>query len=74
MSEPVYPSDEWQQGFMDRLIDQIREWRYLYYNRLPSVDDATFDLWWRNLLHMEKKYPHLKRDDTPTNEVGAPVE
>jgi DNA ligase (NAD+) len=73
MSEPVYPSDEWQAAFMDRLADQIRKWRHSYYNRQSEVDDATFDLWWRNLLAMEARYPHLKRADSPTDEVGSPV-
>ncbi len=73
MAEPVYPSDEWQQAYMRQLASQIVHWKRLYYYGTPEVDDATFDLWWHNLLFLEKKYPHLADPNSPTATVGAPL-
>ena len=71
MREPVYPSDLWQKRYMRQLADQIREWKHQYYYQTASVDDATYDLWWHNLLFMEEKYPHLKDPNSPTVSVGS---
>lgn len=74
MREPVYPSDLWQKRYMRQLAAQILEWKDAYYNRDGgTVDDATYDLWWNNLLFLEKKYPHLKDPNSPTFIVGAPT-
>ncbi len=55
-------------------VDRIRTWKDGYYNKDGSgVDDATYDLWWSNLLHLEAKYPHLVVKDSPTGAVGAPL-
>lgn len=71
--EPVYPSDLWQKRYMRELADQILKWKMAYYYALPSVDDATYDLWWRNLLFLEEKYPHLMDPASPTITPGAPL-
>jgi DNA ligase (NAD+) len=69
---PVYPSIAWQIQFMDKLITDIVRWKESYYNSgQTDVDDATYDLWWRNLLAMEAKYPQLKRGDSPSTTVGT---
>lgn len=70
--EPPYPSDAWQRIRMRRLAAQIVEWKVAYYAGHPDVDDRTFDLWWFNLLHLERRYPHLKDPDSVTDTVGAP--
>jgi hypothetical protein len=70
---PVYPSEEWQRAYMRTLADQIWVWKDEYYNKMPTVDDATYDHWWRNLLFLESKYPHQKDPNSPTVGVGAPV-
>jgi hypothetical protein len=69
----VYPSDAWQQRYMRELADQIAQWKQEYYYGNNTVDDATYDLWWRNLLHLEGKYPHLKDPISPTINPGAPM-
>jgi len=73
MRTPVYPSDLWQKRYMRQLADQIREWKQAYYYGVAKVDDQEYDLWWRNLLFLESKYPHLKDPNSPTNGVGAPL-
>lgn len=69
----TYPDDDWQQNHMREIAAQIRVWKYEYYYGRASVDDATFDLWWRNLLFLEQKYPHLADPDSPTSSVGSPL-
>jgi DNA ligase (NAD+) len=74
MAEPVYPSDLWQKRYMRQLAAQIREAKVAYYNRDGgTVDDATYDLMWTNLLFLESAYPHLKEHNSPTDIVGAPT-
>lgn len=69
-----YPSDEWQQAYMDKIITDVVRWKNAYYNKDGgSTDDATYDLWWANLMHMERKYPHLIRSNSPTQSVGSPL-
>lgn len=71
--EPVYPEDLWQKRYMRQLGDQILEWKHQYYYAMATVDDATYDLWWKNLLFLEAKYPHLKDPNSPTINPGAPL-
>lgn len=71
----TYPSDEWQQQFMDKIVSDIVRWKNAYYNKDGgSTDDATYDLWWANLLAMESRYPHLVRPNSPTGYVGSPLQ
>lgn len=71
--QPVYPEDLWQKQYMRQLGDQILAWKREYYYGTASVDDATYDLWWKNLLFLEEKYPHLKDPNSPTINPGAPL-
>ncbi len=71
--EPVYPEDLWQKQYMRQLASQIAQWKQEYYYSSATVDDATYDLWWNNLLFLEKKYPHLKDPNSPTINPGAPL-
>ena len=73
MYTPVYPEDLWQKRYMRELAAQIVIWKSEYYYRTASVDDATYDLWWRNLLWLEQKYPHLKDPNSPTIDPGSPL-
>ncbi len=73
LREPVYPEDLWQKRYMRELAEQIRTWKHEYYYERATVDDATYDLWWRNLLFLEGKYPHLKDPNSPTIDPGAPL-
>lgn len=38
----------------------------------PSVDDAVYDDWMRELEALEEAHPELARPDSPTRTVGAP--
>ena len=69
-----YPSKEYDLFFKDLIIDNIRLWKDRYYNADGSaVDDQIYDLWWKNLLFLESKYPDTVADDSPTHNPGAPV-
>lgn len=68
-----YPDDDWQRQHMREIAAQVRQWKHEYYYGRASVDDATFDLWWKNLLFLESKYPHLKEENSPTDSVGADI-
>ena len=39
----------------------------------PSVDDATYDRHYDELVELEAKHPELATDDSPTRRVGAPL-
>ena len=37
----------------------------------PEIDDATYDALKRRNAEIEARFPHLKRNDSPTEQVGA---
>jgi DNA ligase (NAD+) len=39
----------------------------------PSVDDATYDRHYVELVELEEAHPELATDDSPTRRVGAPL-
>jgi DNA ligase (NAD+) len=54
---------------------RVRLSRWLYeYHVLddPSVDDATYDRAYDELLELEREHPELVTPDSPTQRVGAP--
>ncbi|MFH8250061.1 NAD-dependent DNA ligase LigA [Microbacterium sp. B2969] len=56
------------QGLTDRIIGA----RDAYYGRdAEIVDDATYDGWMRRLEELERLYPELQTQDSPTLSVGA---
>jgi len=56
----------------DGLCDRIIRYNYHYYELdSPLVDDAEYDALMLELLEIEKKYPSLKRDDSPSSRVGG---
>ncbi len=58
----------------DELIDLINDASYKYYVLdNPTITDQEYDDYYNELLNIEKKYPELKRDDSPTNRVGGDV-
>jgi DNA ligase (NAD+) len=58
----------------DELCDLITKYNRHYYTEdSPLVDDATYDELMRELLTIERKYPSLKRDDSPSLRVGDTI-
>ncbi|MEV4804078.1 NAD-dependent DNA ligase LigA [Nonomuraea sp. NPDC049421] len=53
------------------LVEDAR-WRYYVLDQ-PTVSDAQFDEWFRELLALEEAHPSLQTPDSPTQKVGAPV-
>ena len=60
---------------MDELIKIINKASYEYYVLdNPTITDQEYDDYYMELLALEKKYPELKRADSPTNRVGGSVQ
>ncbi|MEW9551536.1 NAD-dependent DNA ligase LigA [Nonomuraea sp. NPDC050783] len=51
------------------LVEEAR-WRYYVLDQ-PTVSDAQFDEWFRELLALEEAHPSLQTPDSPTQKVGA---
>ena len=57
---------------MNELIEIINKASYEYYVLdNPTITDQEYDDYYMELLALEKKYPELKREDSPTNRVGG---
>lgn len=56
------------------LREQIRYHNYLYYALdQPAVDDAEYDVLFRELSTLERAYPEFLAADSPTQRVGFPA-
>ena len=60
---------EWQ-----RLASEVTRHRELYYNQTPEITDAEFDALFKKLEALEADHPELATPDSPTQQVGVPVE
>ncbi|GGK70692.1 DNA ligase 1 [Sphaerisporangium melleum] len=47
-------------------------WRYYVLDQ-PTVSDAEYDRWMRELRELEEAHPSLRTPDSPTQKVGAPI-
>jgi len=57
-----------------RLADVLGRANAAYHtNDAPDIDDATYDALKRRNSAIEARFPALKRADSPTDQVGAPV-
>lgn len=58
----------------DDIIKQIEKYNHHYYvlNK-PAVDDATYDEQMLELLEIERRYPEIKGEGSPTQRVGEDV-
>ena len=57
---------------MDELINKIKQASYEYYVLdNPTITDQEYDDYYNELLMLEKKYPDLKKDYSPTLRVGG---
>lgn len=54
------------------LADRITEAQEAYYGRdAPTVSDAEYDSWMRELQALEDEHPDLRTPDSPTQRVGT---
>jgi len=57
---------------IDFLVEEISRHDYLYYvKNEPEISDEQYDALYRELKELEEQFPHLKRDDSPTQRVGG---
>jgi DNA ligase (NAD+) len=57
-----------------KLRDLLNRWLHEYHVLdEPSVDDATYDRAYDELVELEREHPELVTPDSPTQRVGAPV-
>ncbi len=55
-----------------RLADLLLRANRLYHGEdAPEISDAEYDALKRRNVEIEKKFPHLKRSDSPSDQVGA---
>jgi DNA ligase (NAD+) len=59
-------------GRADELRRLLREANYRYYVLdAPTLSDAEYDRYFRELSELEEKHPELRAPDSPTQRVGA---
>ena len=59
---------------LDRLALQIADANRAYHTEdAPEITDAEYDALKRRNAAIEARFPDLKRDDSPTEQVGAPL-
>ena len=57
---------------LSELSELIRFHNDLYHGQgVPEILDSDFDLLWRELLDLEKRYPHLADPNSPSATVGG---
>ncbi len=67
------PSSE-AKNRINELTDNLNRLNYLYYQESTSaVSDFEFDQMLKELEALEKEYPDLKREDSPTQRVGGTI-
>ncbi len=59
---------------LSRLAKELLKANRLYYTQdAPTISDAQYDALKQRNSEIEQKFPELKRDDSPSDKVGAPV-
>ncbi|NBA85875.1 NAD-dependent DNA ligase LigA [Emticicia sp. CRIBPO] len=59
---------------IDELSDQLNHYNQKYYQDAVSlISDQEFDFLLKELEELEKKYPELAREDSPTHRVGGTI-
>ncbi|MFC1669041.1 NAD-dependent DNA ligase LigA [Spirochaetota bacterium] len=56
----------------NELAELLEKYNYHYYNlNDPIVDDSQYDSLMQELIEIERRYPSLKREDSPSAQVGG---
>ena len=62
------------QDRIQQLSRELEEHNFKYYVlSSPSISDYEFDILFKELLELERKYPELVNDNSPTKRVGGQV-
>lgn len=57
---------------ISELVNQLRDHAHRYYVLdHPTISDGEYDRLFQELVELEKAYPHLVTDDSPTRRVGS---
>ncbi|WP_062349472.1 NAD-dependent DNA ligase LigA [Herbidospora yilanensis] len=78
MTEQTAPEPSPEEAELSRrhseLAELIEEASFRYYVRdSPTVSDAEYDSWMREITAIEERRPELRTPDSPTQKVGAPI-
>ena len=58
----------------NELVTTLKRYNDAYYNTdAPLVTDAEYDMLYKQLVSIENEYPHLLRNDSPTQYVGSKI-
>ncbi|MCJ7666590.1 MAG: NAD-dependent DNA ligase LigA, partial [Actinobacteria bacterium] len=59
----------------EELRDELEKYNYYYYIKDdPLISDAQYDILFRKLEELEKRFPTLIIENSPTQRIGAPIE
>ena len=59
---------------IDQLTDLLNHYNYRYYqDSISEISDFEFDKLLKELNELERQYPELMRDDSPTARVGGTI-
>ena len=73
MDPSEHPSFDEARAESERLAAEIERYRQSYYGGVSLVSDAEFDARFHRLEELERAYPELAGQDSPTQRVGAVV-
>ncbi|TKK88627.1 NAD-dependent DNA ligase LigA [Herbidospora galbida] len=78
MTEGIAPEPSPEEAELSRrhseLTELIEQASFRYYVRdSPTVSDAEYDSWMREITAIEERRPELRTPDSPTQKVGAPI-
>jgi len=60
---------------MEELTKQLNHYNYRYYvDHFSEVSDKEFDMMMRELQELERQYPEMVADDSPTKRVGSDLQ
>lgn len=70
----VADTREQAQEQISELVKQLNGWAHRYYvEDRPIVEDYVYDKAYRELIELERLYPDLILEDSPTQRVGGQI-